>query len=146
MILIPIPQQGPPDEAPVPITANVREWIDGNQAFYKVVGFAPPWVAYLAREHDAIVGTCAFKGAPKEGIVEIAYATRPDKEGRGIATWMAVELVRIARSTDPALRIIAQTLPEPNASTRVLAKCGFVQVRDAMDDEVGTVWEWELPA
>lgn len=146
MQLIPIPLEGSPDLASVPITASVREWIDGNQAFYKVVSFAPPWTAYLAVEEDAVVGTCAFKGAPKAGIVEIAYATRPDLEGRGIATRMAMELVRISRTTDPAVRIIAQTLPEVNASTRVLTKCGFAQVRDAVDDEAGTVWEWELPA
>lgn len=79
-------------------------------------------------------------------MVEIAYGTEPGMEGRGIATRMAQELIRIARASDPAVRIIAQSLPEANASTRVLTKCGFTQVRDAMDDEVGKVWEWELLA
>lgn len=130
----------------ITVSALAREWIGGNQTFYKVVGFNPLWIAYLAVEDEMIVGTCAFKGQPKNGIVEIAYGTEPGMEGRGIATRMAQELIRIARASDPAVRIIARTLPEANASTRVLTKCGFTQVRDAMDDEVGKVWEWELLA
>lgn len=126
------------------ISALMTEWIKINQAFYQVVGFNPPWTAYLAVEDETIVGICAFKGAPKNGVVEIAYGTDPGGEGRGVATRMAKQLLRIARETDRAVRIIAQTLPEPNASTRVLTKCGFTHVRDAIDDEVGKVWEWEL--
>ncbi len=128
------------------ISVLMTEWIKINQAFYQVVGFNPPWTAYLAVDDLTIVGICAFKGAPKNGVVEIAYGTEPGMEGRGIATRMAQELIRIARASDRAVRIIAQTLPEANASTRVLTKCGFTQVRDAMDDEVGKVWEWELLA
>jgi ribosomal-protein-alanine N-acetyltransferase len=71
-------------------------------------------------------------------------ARTPDHEGKGVATRMVQELVRIARSSDPLVRIIAQTLPEFNASTRVLGKCGFSHVRDGIDDEVGKIWEWEL--
>lgn len=120
--------------------------VDANQAFYRVIGFNPPWIAYLAVEEGAVVGTCAFKGAPKEGVVEIAYATLTKFEGLGVATRMAQELIRAARSMDPAIRITAQTLPARNASTRVLTKCGFEQVRDVLDDEVGRIWEWELPS
>ena len=144
MKYIAIPPTGRPDVGTAVIPQMVQEWIDGNQAYYTMIGFNPPWNAYLAVDDDAIVGTCAFKGQPKNGVVEIAYATRYDLENRGIATRMAEELVRIARSTDRTVRIIAQTLPETNASTRVLVKCGFTQVRDALDDEVGRVWEWEL--
>ena len=144
MDLIPIPQDGRPDLERSSISDEVMTWVSGNQAFYRVVGFKPPWIAYLVSNDDGIVGTCAFKGAPREGMVEIAYATRPAHEGKGIATRMAQELIRIAQCTDPSVRIIAQTLQEQNASTRVLAKCGFAQVREAQDDNVGMVWEWEL--
>ena len=144
MRLTVIPQEGRPDVGGTAIDTQAQEWIDGNQAFYKVVGFNPPWTAYLASQDGVVIGTCAFKGQPKNGVVEIAYGTHPEQEGKGIATRMATELIRMARSSDPAVRIIAQTLPEPNASTRVLAKCGFKQVREAVDDEVGRVWEWEL--
>lgn len=146
MRLVPIPSISLPDLAPAAHTAFTEAMCQGNQKFYKQVGFAPPWIAYVAVEESVAVGVCAFKGAPRNNSVEIAYGTHPGHEGKGVATRMAAELVRIARTTDPHVCIIAQTLPEHNASTRVLAKCGFAQVRDGVDDEVGRVWEWELLA
>lgn len=144
MQLIPIPANTLPDLAPAVHTAFTEAMCQANHTFYTQVGFTPPWIAYVAVEADVAVGVCAFKGAPKDHTVEIAYGTHPDREGKGVATRMARKLVRIARTTDPRVRIIAQTLPEHNASTRVLEKCGFTQVRDAIDDEAGRVWEWEL--
>jgi ribosomal-protein-alanine N-acetyltransferase len=48
---------------------------------------------------------------------------------------------------DPRVRLVrAHTLPEPNASTRVLQKCGFVHVGEVMDPEDGRVWRWQRPA
>lgn len=145
MRLIPIPATALPDLSPAVHTAFTEAMCAGNHQFYKVVGFVPPWIAYVAVEADVAVGVCAFKGASRNNIVEIAYGTHPGHEGQGVATRMVQALVRIARNADPQVRIIARTLPEQNASTRVLAKCGFAQVRDAVDDEVGMVWEWELP-
>ncbi|MEO8589923.1 MAG: GNAT family N-acetyltransferase [Flavobacteriales bacterium] len=146
MRLIPIPLYNSPGIGAMAVSPLITDWVRGNQTFYTVVGFKPPWIAYLAVETDAIVGTCAFKGKPRNNVVEIAYGTHTSCEGKGIATRMAAELVQIARSNDPTVRIIAQTLPEHNASTRVLTKNGFTHVRDAVDDEVGNVWEWELTA
>ena len=37
----------------------------------------------------------------------------------------------------------AHTAPTANASTRVLAKCGFDFVGEVMDPEDGRVWRWE---
>lgn len=144
MRLVPIPIDTLPELGPAMHTAFTEVLCQGNHAFYTQVGFAPPWIAYIAVEGEHAVGGCAFKGAPSNHRVEIAYATQPGQEGRGVATRMALELVRIARIADPLVRIIAQTLPEHNASTKVLRKCGFTQVREAVDEEVGTVWEWEL--
>lgn len=144
MRLVAIPAEALPDLAPARHTDFTKVMCEANHAFYKQVGFAPPWVAYVAVENDVAVGVCAFKGAPKNNAVEIAYGTHPEHEGRGVATRVVQELVRLARATDPQVRILAQTLPKHNASTRVLQKCGFAQVRDAHDDEVGRVWEWEL--
>ncbi|MBK8498851.1 MAG: GNAT family N-acetyltransferase [Flavobacteriales bacterium] len=143
MELAVIPESGIPESASA-VDASVTSWIEANQSYYRTIGFKPPWCAYLCLEHGEVVGTCAFKGAPKEGVVEIAYATHPAMEGRGYATRMALQLIRIARTTAPDVRIIAQTLPELNASAQVLEKCGFTQSRISTDDEVGAVWEWEL--
>ena len=42
--------------------------------------------------------------------------------------------------------IRAHTRPEANASTRVLAKCGFVLIGPVVDPEDGPVWRWERNA
>lgn len=105
-------------------------------------GTAPlPWVGYLAEERGVPVGTCAFKTPPVAGEVEIAYFTFPGHEGRGVATRMAQRLIQVAAASGATL-IKAQTLPEANASTRVLEKLGFRLVGPVMHPEDGEVWEW----
>jgi hypothetical protein len=106
-----------------------------------------PWGGYLAID-DArrfVVGTCAFKGPPRDGTVEIAYFTFPAFEGCGYATAMAMTLVETAKQSPEVRRIIARTLPEPNASTAVLKKLGMRLKGEVTDPDDGLVWEWELP-
>jgi RimJ/RimL family protein N-acetyltransferase len=106
------------------------------------VGWSRPWIGYLAFEEGACVGTCAFTHAPRDGVVEIAYYTFPGNEGRGVATRMAGRLVAVARASDPAVLVTAHTLPEENASTRVLRRVGFVLVGTAIHEEDGQIWIW----
>lgn len=115
-------------------------------AMYARTGFEPPWVGYLAALDGQLVGTCAFKTPPHDGQVEIAYFTFPAYEGRGIATRMAAELVRLAHATDPQLTVTAQTLPNENASTSILKKLGFRRTDTVEHPEDGLVWQWELAA
>ena len=106
----------------------------------------PPWSGYLAldRARDTIVGICSFTAPPdSEGVVEIAYFTFPGFEGVGVATAMAAELVACARSATGVRRLITHTLPEKNASTRILEKTGFRRFGDVIDPEDGLVWRWE---
>jgi len=115
-----------------------------------------PWGGYLAASSSSgdgpesstrrqVVGTCAFKDGPNaEGVVEIAYFIYPPYEGRGIATAMARALIAIARSQPNAPQVIAHTLPERNASTRVLEKSGLRFAGEVIDPEDGRVWRWEL--
>jgi RimJ/RimL family protein N-acetyltransferase len=42
-----------------------------------------------------------------------------------------------------ARTIRAHTMPEQNASTRVLEKCGFRWLGEVVDPEDGAVWRWE---
>jgi len=91
-----------------------------------------------------VIGLCGYKGPPNdEVVVEIAYGLAPAYQSRGYATEAAQELVERAFATGSVHRVIAHTLPEPNASTRVLARCGFVRVGEVMDPEDGLVWRWE---
>lgn len=106
-----------------------------------------PWTqgfAVVEGSTDSVIGTAGFKGPPDdEGIVEIAYGIVPDFEGQGVATEAAGSLVKFA-SGDSRIRMIrAHTLPESNASTRVLTKNGFVKIAELVDPDDGPVWRWE---
>jgi [ribosomal protein S5]-alanine N-acetyltransferase len=102
-----------------------------------------PWSGYLVEENGAYIGTCAFKSVPVQGKVEIAYFTFPGHEGRGVATWMAQQLIELAQRPE-VTQISAQTLQERNASVRILEKLGFRITGTAIDPDAGEVWEWHL--
>lgn len=106
----------------------------------------PRFLGYLVVEGETqqMVGTCSFKGPPRDGVLEIAYFTFPGHEGRGIATEMARFLVQRARESEGVAQVIAHTLPEPNASTRVLEKIGMRFAGAAEEDGI-PVWRWVLP-
>ena len=92
-----------------------------------------------------VVGVCGYTGPPTaDGVVEIAYGIAPSYRGQGLATLAAAELTRRAFG-DMRVRIVcANTLPEHNASTRVLEKLGMSFVGFANDADEGPVWRWEL--
>ncbi len=104
------------------------------------------WDGYFVVDTDTreVVGSCAFKGKPTEdGTVEIAYFTYPGFEGKGYATSMARKLIELATGCTSVKRIIAHTLPEANASTRVLEKVAMSFVGEVIDPDDGRVWQWE---
>ena len=112
---------------------------DSNSSNLWIHGFAA-----VARADAAAVGRCGFKGPPGEdGVVEIAYGVAPECAGKGYATEMAQVLVTHAFSTSQVHIVRAHTLPQANASTRVLTKCGFHRVGEVVDPEDGLVWRWE---
>ena len=142
--------------AGLPAAAGLREFFVSGDVSPEWLGRlraatgADPWrhgFFVVDREHRAIIGTAGFKGPPDaDGMVEIAYGIVPSFEGRGYATEAAMALVRFARETADVTLIRAHTLPEANASTRVLTKCGFRHTGGVIDPEDGAVWRWELPA
>ncbi len=123
---------------------HLKMLVEMTVGHYERAGFPEPWVGYLALEDADPVGVCGFKSAPVQGRVEIAYDTLPGNEGRGIASAMAAELVRIAQVKDEKLVVFAQTLPAMSASTSILTKLGFTMAGCVEHPEDGTVWEWEL--
>jgi [ribosomal protein S5]-alanine N-acetyltransferase len=125
----------------------VRQVVEHTLANVNGGGDETPWGGHLAVDDDsrAVIGTCAFKSPPTgEATVEIAYFTFPDYEGKGYATAMATKLVEAANGSPEVRRIIARTLPETNASTRVLEKIGMRFVGEVIDPDDGRVWEWEI--
>lgn len=140
--------------AGLPAAAGLREFfVSGDVspewlARLRTTADADPWrhgFFVVDREQRAIIGTAGFKGPPdSNGMVEIAYGIVPSSEGRGYATEAAMALVRFALDTPGVTLVRAHTLPEANASTRVLTKCGFRHTDDVIDPDDGPVWRWEL--
>lgn len=116
--------------------------LDGSSA-------ADPWIhgfTLIDRANGDTVGRCGFKGPPgTDGVVEIAYGMAPEHQGKGYATEAAAALTDYAFSQREVRVVRAHTLPEINASTRVLTKCGFRRVGEVIDPEDGLVWRWEKP-
>ncbi len=117
------------------------EWVD---ALRRAAG-PDAWTHGCAVVHEPLViGSAGFKGPPTEdGTVEIAYGIVPAFEGRGFATEVAAGLVAHAFGLDAVQLVRAHTLPENNASTRVLQKNGFRCTGEVQDPDDGAVWRWE---
>jgi RimJ/RimL family protein N-acetyltransferase len=133
---------------------------DGLRDFFVSGEVSPAWVqklresapvdvwlhgfAVVEQGRDEVIGGIGFKGPPDaEGMVEIGYGIVASREGRGYATEAAAAVVDFAFK-QPAVRVVrAHTLPQKNASTRVLGKCGFTHLGEVVDPEDGQVWRWE---
>lgn len=142
MELIPIPPEIDSNEACAQ-EPLCRESLYMTLDFYKRVGFQPPWISYYAMLDNKLVGSAAFKGAPLNNTVEIAYGTFEPYQNRGIGTQICRKLVELSLATDPSVRITARTLENKNFSARVLQRNGFVLLGTVHDPEDGRVWEWE---
>lgn len=123
----------------------VQSTAQANLALYGRTGQEPPWIGYLAIDPERwdILGACAFKDTPRDGAVEIAYFTFPAFEGRGLGTAMAAKLVETAFADSAVETVIAHTLPEENASARILRRNGFALAGPVEDPEDGLVWRWQ---
>ena len=146
MKLIPIERDGEIEGGVEPLPAEADGVLQATCQLYESAGFEPPWICYVAVTQGKVLGTCGFKTKPLEGRVEIAYFTFPRYEGKGVATQMARQLILIARDAQPTLIVAAQTLPDRNASHRVLEKLGFTCKGSLQHPEDGTVLEWQRAA
>lgn len=144
MELIPITRSGQPARPLGDLPEIADRIMTSTRQMYDAVGYQEPWIGYVAEKDGRCVGTCGFKTPPRDNAVEIAYFTFPGEEGRKIATEMAGRLIEIARNHAPTITITAQTLPEKNASNRILEKLGFVFSGEMEHSDDGTVWEWKL--
>jgi ribosomal-protein-alanine N-acetyltransferase len=125
--------------------ATARDVVAQTLSLVSRLPRAPRWGGYLAADEETgrVVGTCGFKHGPEDnGRVEIAYFTFPGNEGKGYATAMALELLHMALGSHDVREVIAHTLPQPNASTRILEKIGLRCTGPVEDPEDGSIWRW----
>lgn len=104
------------------------------------------WTYFPIHKSDhSLIGTCGYKGPPNEaGEVEIGYEIAEAYRNRGLATELAKALADKAFHAEGVRSVLAHTLGEVNASTKVLSKCGFQKTEVIEDEEHGTLWKWEI--
>lgn len=105
------------------------------------------WWAYmiLHKTDNSLIGIGGYKGSPDyQGIVEIGYGIAPAYRGKGYATEAASILINNAINITGVNAVWAHTLPEFNASTKVLQKCGMEMVAEIIDPDDGKVWRWQF--
>lgn len=98
---------------------------------------------FVAGDPPELVGWGGFKGPPDDGIAELGYEIAEARRGRGLATAAARAMLVEAFADERVKMVIAHTLPERNASTRVLEKAGFRYDADAVEDGE-PVWRFVL--
>lgn len=136
------------------VAEGVREFLAGPEVSAEFLerlkgpATADPWKDGFAVVHIAdniVIGQCSFTGPPSvDEIVEIAYGIAPGYRNRGHAGEAAQALIAYAIASGRVRTIRAHTLPQPNASTRVLTKCGFTLLGEVTHPEDGVVWRWEM--
>lgn len=90
-----------------------------------------------------LVGWGGFKGPPRNGAVELGYEIAEARQGRGLATAATRAMVAEAFADERVTAVIAHTLAQRNASTRVLEKVGFQYDGGAQEDGE-LVWRYWL--
>jgi len=123
---------------------NCQILLNVYKDYYREIGYNFPWVGYFVIKENQIVGSCGFKGGPKEGKVEIAYWTFEEFESQGISSFSCKELISISQEFDSTITITATTAPENNASTKILQNNGFEYSGIVQDHEIGDAWLWIL--
>jgi RimJ/RimL family protein N-acetyltransferase len=106
-------------------------------------GQDPEWFTHLVVDPavSTVVGLGGYKGDPDDGVVEIGYGLAPEHRGRGHAA-RAVQMWVDQAALRHVRRVIAHTLAEPNPSTRVLERCGFVLDATVPEADLGQIWRW----
>ena len=92
-----------------------------------------PWgPRHVVLGHQA-VGTIGCFGPPEDGETEVGFGLVSDARGQRIATEALTAYV--AEADRLGVRLTARVRPDNAASLRVLARCGFTELRGSTDDD-----------
>lgn len=100
------------------------------------------WLLMRPGRRPLLCGIGGFKGAPREGRVEIGYSLVESLHRQGLAPEACEALIVWASRDSRVKRVLAHTLPELRPSIRVLEKLGFKRVGPG--EEPGSIL-FELP-
>jgi [ribosomal protein S5]-alanine N-acetyltransferase len=126
-----------PDDWPQP---DLRDFLP---AYAKIVGpedAAAGWGIWLPvlETERVVIGDIGFKGAPRDGMVEIGYSVLPAFRRHGYAGEAARALVAWALAQPGVDRVTAECLDANVASIGVLEKIGMQRIGRT---EEGLLWE-----
>ena len=94
----------------------------------------------LRRAPRELLGNAGFKGAPKNGMVEIGYSMLEIHQRNGYCTEAVKALINWAFHHPTVETVVAHTLPGLTPSIRVMEKCGMVFVGNGpMEDGMQTI-------
>jgi ribosomal-protein-alanine N-acetyltransferase len=105
-----------------------------------------PWLLRVAvlRGTRQVIGRVGFHAPPDaDGVVEIGYSVSPPFRGRGFAVEMAAALIAWAAARG-CTACLASARPDNVASLATIARLGFVQVGEQMDEIDGLEWVHRL--
>jgi len=125
-----------PEEWPPPLNDDdSARWL--VQALEKGSSADSGWLLwyFVLRENGArvAIGNGGFKGEPVDGTAEIGYSIVPNYHRRGLGSEAVSALVDWAFSQSRVTRVIAETLPELEASQGLLRKLGFCATEESSE-------------
>jgi ribosomal-protein-alanine N-acetyltransferase len=119
-----VPASWPPEHMDAPAIQWALKFLDAG-------GPDAEWLYfYLVREDQGaagpvVAGTAGYKGAPKDGMVEVGYSVVPEHRRQGIASEAVTALVERAFERPDVALVRAETLPVLIPSIGVLENHGF---------------------
>lgn len=144
MELFAITRDGKPERDIPGLPEAASQILQAMRRHYEKFGYESPWIGYLAVEGRQCRGFGVFRGAPEGQRLEMAWYTFPEFRGRGVATALVRQLIRLARGQDPQLTLLVQTPAASTAASDVLEKFGFRLDGEQPDPDEGRIWEWSL--
>ncbi len=114
---------------------HIRRTLDQLHRGPEQIGW---WMRYIvlrrgADDRPVIIGIVGFKGAPKDGRLELGYSIVDAYRNRGFATEASRAMIDWGFEHDDVQELAAQSSPELGASIRVLEKLGFEHRGDGDD-------------
>ena len=119
---------------------NGTEYRDWQRRLLSSHPTEPGWGGWYVIGNGELVGTAGYKGPPDaDGTVEIGYSIIAPRRRRGFAAAAVNLLVGHALADPRVQRVLAETLPDGEASQRVLLATGFQPAGSRVDPDDGVV-------
>ncbi|MEY8098522.1 GNAT family N-acetyltransferase [Falsihalocynthiibacter sp. S25ZX9] len=128
---------GLPDSqvAPVAVLEMLR-----SLASSIALDFVP--AAWMFVEDGEVVGICSVVKPHADGRLEIGFGIAPTRQRKGAVSRGLAELLTWARDDDRVREVTAECSIDNTASRIVLARNGFVETGQRLDEEDGNVMCW----